>query len=391
MPALQSAIGRNITSLITSPALRTVARKRHALLRKLRGARAQVHYFHQPDDPYSHLAAMQLDALSKRYRIDLITHLVPAPDAAAAPDQERLRAWSARDAKRLAAHYGLAVPDFSQPFTSLHNGSASALEQGRTLRAKWGHYLGATFYFEGEWYWGIDRLHYLEQRLAEAGLGAPASPLMPVPQLQLVSAPQNAATTNPPVIHFYCSLRSPYTYLAATQVQRLAAHYGATLQIRFVLPMVMRGLPVPLAKRLYIIRDTKREAERLDMPFGSIVDPVGAPTERGLALLHKAIQMGRGIEMAQSFLRGVFAEGVDAGSDAGLLALAERAGLSRDDMRAALADESWRAVAEENRADMLARGLWGVPSFRVNDMPAVWGQDRIWMVEQDILQALRKN
>jgi 2-hydroxychromene-2-carboxylate isomerase len=127
------------------------------------------------------------------------------------------------------------------------------------------------------------------------------------------------------------------------------------------------------------------------MPFGSIVDPVGAPTERGLALLHKANQMGRGIEMAQSFLRGVFAEGVDAGSDKGLLALAERAGLSHDDMRAALADESWRAVAEENRADMLERGLWGVPSFRVNDLPAVWGQDRLWMVEQDILQVLRRN
>jgi 2-hydroxychromene-2-carboxylate isomerase len=101
--------------------------------------------------------------------------------------------------------------------------------------------------------------------------------------------------------------------------------------------------------------------------------------------------MGRGIEMAQSFLQGVFAEGVDAGSDKGLLVLAERAGLSQDDMRAALVDESWRAVAEENRADMLTRGLWGVPSFRVNDLPAVWGQDRLWMVEQDILQVLRKN
>jgi len=30
----------------------------------------------------------------------------------------------------------------------------------------------------------------------------------------------------------------------------------------------------------------------------------------------------------------------------------------------------------------------GVPSFRVNDLPGYWGQDRLWMVEQDLM-ALR--
>jgi 2-hydroxychromene-2-carboxylate isomerase len=46
-------------------------------------------------------------------------------------------------------------------------------------------------------------------------------------------------------------------------------------------------------------------------------------------------------------------------------------------------------VAEANRTDMLERGLWGVPSFRVNDGPAIWGQDRLWMVEQDLIAALQ--
>lgn len=408
MSAFQAAISRTLTRLVTSPALRAATRKRHALLRRVRGNTPQVHYFHQADDPYSHLAALQLEALAQRYRVEWVAHLVPPPDAAAAPDQDRLRAWSARDAQRLATHYGLEVPDFAQPFESLHTqgGTAlqaaitrdavaasdahGALERGRALRARWGHYLGATFYFEGEWYWGIDRLHYLEQRLTEAGLAQnPAlAPLMPAPRLQYVPVARAQGPEAAAVIHFYCSLRSPYTYLAISQVQQLARHYGADLQIRFVLPMVMRGLPVPLNKRLYITRDTKREAERLGVPFGCIVDPVGTPTERGLALLHKAIAQGRAVEMASSFLQGVFADGMDAGSDKGLLALARRAGLNPDEVAAALADPSWRAVAEANRADMLARGLWGVPSFRVNDMPAVWGQDRLWMVEQDLQQAL---
>jgi len=35
---------------------------------------------------------------------------------------------------------------------------------------------------------------------------------------------------------------------------------------------------------------------------------------------------------------------------------------------------------------VLGLGLWGVPSFRVGDT-AVWGQDRLWAVQQALLQA----
>jgi beta-galactosidase GanA len=63
---------------------------------------------------------------------------------------------------------------------------------------------------------------------------------------------------------------------------------------------------------------------------------------------------------------------------------AKRAGLTADLVKAALADEGWRKVAEDNRAEMFANGLWGVPSFRVDDGPAHWGQDRLWVIEQDL-------
>ena len=41
-----------------------------------------------------------------------------------------------------------------------------------------------------------------------------------------------------------------------------------------------------------------------------------------------------------------------------------------------------------NLVELLEMDLWGVPSFRVNDLPGYWGQDRLWMVEQDLM-ALR--
>jgi 2-hydroxychromene-2-carboxylate isomerase len=84
-------------------------------------------------------------------------------------------------------------------------------------------------------------------------------------------------------------------------------------------------------------------------------------------------------------MRGVWAEGIDAGSDRGLRLIAERAELSWTDVQKALQDETWRQIAEANRAEMLGLGLWGVPSFRVADT-AVWGQDRLWAIQEALLQ-----
>ena len=59
---------------------------------------------------------------------------------------------------------------------------------GNNLRSKLGHYSGAMFYYEGEWYWGVDRLYHLEARLKS--LGADKSPdqppLYPLTAIQLV-------------------------------------------------------------------------------------------------------------------------------------------------------------------------------------------------------------
>ena len=384
MSKLKAGIGRAVSQLLTSTRLQNGRRTLCALRRRLTGQKPTVHYFHQADDPYSALLAACLPAFKARYAVDVVTHVVPPPDAAAAPELTLLQGWATRDAARLVANLGIHI---AQPVTP-DTAPAQQLDQGAALRKKMGHYSGATLYFEGEWYWGTDRLHYLEERLTQARLrtAPPATAILyPPRELQLNALHKTAV--KPPVIHFYCSLRSPYTYLAAAQVRQLAKHYGAELQLRFVLPMVMRGLPVPWPKRLYILRDTKREADRLGIPFGKVVDPVGKPVEDGLALLHAAMVQGKGSALLESFLQSVFANGVDASSAFGLEGIGLRAGLASEQMAIALKDDSWRAVAEANRADLRARGLWGVPSFRVNDMPVLWGQDRVWMLEQDLIES----
>ena len=433
MSALKNIVIKHVVRILTHPATRQWQRTRAGVLRRIKGASAQVHYFHQADDPYSHLCVQLLERLGQRYDVDLLPHLVSPPEDSAAPDRERLGHWSLRDATLLAQAHGLEPPVASPDaaaVASAESSLAASLQAGRfvvdaaaiswrlwsaqpqpedpmrghapvdaqaaktagtVLRKQLGHYLGATFFYGGEWYWGIDRLHYLEQRLRDEGLcREPASALLVAARdIALPGAPALHTSPKPPAqLHYFCSFRSPYTYIALPRVRQLAEHYGAQLQIRFVLPMVMRGLPVPREKSMYIVADVAREAQRVGMRYGYLVDPVGKPVERGYAVLHQAMKAGAGLQLAQSFLQGVWADGIDAGTDSGLYAIAARAGLDKNFVDKALSDESWREAAAANRLELLDMDLWGVPSFRVNDLPGYWGQDRLWMVEQDLI-ALR--
>lgn len=422
-------IQRMLTSVLTSPGLRDVRRGAQRAVRRLKRADRVAHYFCQIDDPYGPAALHYLTRVADRYGLTIAFRLVPAPDAAAAPEAARLAAYSRRDAARVEQALGLGdgtLADAPPPDQIAHAqriaaaaiarddaatalaaitralfgdgdalgalaahygevGAQAALADGAADRARLGHYLGSVTAFEGEFYWGVDRLHYLEARLA-AEDESDEPPVCPV----LDPGPYPAAppvVAIPPRLDCYLSFRSPYSLVAAERIGALAAAYGATLNLKFVLPMVMRGLPVPAPKRLYITLDTKREAARHGIRFGTIHDPVGLGVERGLAVLHHVMPSGRGLDFAISFLRGAFADGIDMTGDAGLMKVAARAGVTPDQLRAGLADQSWRAVAEANRADMFALGLWGVPSFQVDDRPGWWGQDRLWMIEDDLRAA----
>jgi 2-hydroxychromene-2-carboxylate isomerase len=399
----------------------------------LRGA-GVIDYFHQADDPYSHLLAQLLPAFCARYGVEIRPWLVPPPDDAAAPERERLVAYARRDAARLAAGYGLAFPagavaadpealalaqraltralakdDFAaravEVGAALWSGNKAALSalapaspeearqasaDGEAERRRLGHYLGGMLNYDGMWFWGVDRLGHLEERLAAAGLdrspGAP--PLAPYRDFQL--GPVQASVRSP-VIEMWFSFRSPYSWVAFPRARQLARHYGAELRLRYILPMVMRGLPVPPIKSMYIVIDTKRQADRAGLPFGPISDPVGPGAERALAVLHHAVPLGLGEEFAELALKAAWAEGVALASDEGLYGIARRAGLTDAQTDAALADESWRPAAEANRQALFDAGLWGAPTYRVDGGAAHWGQDRLWVLEEDLIRRLERD
>tara|TARA_R110000868_G_scaffold101365_2_gene279131 strand:+ start:2076 stop:3347 length:1272 start_codon:yes stop_codon:yes gene_type:complete len=415
--ALVSRIAEHLTGEPRLLARRAKAERQRVAV----GAAHVVEYFHQADDPYSHLTAQVLSTFTERFDIELRIHLVGPPPDWAAPERGHLESYSRRDAQRFAKKAGLSFKDpGAQPAASDRQAAEVALAAaiadgtfaarapkigedfwsghavppadlnpsnltmaGDARRDALGHYLGATFHYGGEWYWGIDRLHYLEARLTE--LGARTSQTTDTPIFAQPVVPSSAASAAPRELHYYLSFRSPYTYIAAARTKALADAYGADLKLRFVLPMVMRGLPVPRMKSSYITTDTAREARRLGVRFGRIADPLGRPVERGYSLLPWARDQGRGFEYCHAFLENVWSRGVDAASDKGLKQIVEAAGLDWQAARDLVGNDDWRAEAEANRAEMMDLGIWGVPSFRVGDV-STWGQDRLWLIEDKLKQ-----
>ena len=192
-------------------------------------------------------------------------------------------------------------------------------------------------------------------------------------------------STAKPEVELFFSFRSPYSYLAGPRAFALPERYDVALVYRGVRPMAMRGQPLPIAKRLYILRDAKREADRLGLPFGKIHDPLGEGVWRCLTIAEHAAAAGRLREFVLAASRGIWGEGVDVTSDAALAEVCADAGLAWPDCRAAIANAEYRERVECNTARLAELGQWGVPVF-VFDGEAYWGQDRI----EDLEHALRE-
>ena len=402
--------------------------------RRANNQRHTVEYFHQVDDGYSHLAAQALAALAERYDIDLQCHLVDGPAGANAPEPELLINLSRYDASKIAPHYKLDFPEnldaptvtllklarsilanlSNQDFVAyaatvghaLWSGSEVALqelgkahgfssleeekakyENGNTRRDSLKHYSGAMFYYGGEWYWGIDRLYHLEQRLADLGADRlpDTSVIMPKQEVKAGQLRDNGSLT----LEVFASVRSPYTAMIFDRALELAKTTGVTLQVRPILPMVMRGVSATREKGIYIFSDAAREARASNVAFGQFYDPIGEPSRRCFSLYPWACTQGKGNELLSSFLSAAFAEGVNTNKEDGLRYVVEKAGLEWASAKQVVGQNGWQDTLEENRLAMYESGLWGAPSFRLLDrnnkvVLALWGQDRLWLIAKEI-------
>jgi 2-hydroxychromene-2-carboxylate isomerase len=432
---MKKAIMPYVLKVISSALLLSTKRKLHMLRRKVLNQEAILEVFIKADDPYSYLLIQALASIESRFSINLKFYVFNDIDPQMYPQLEMWQRYANYDAYHIAKLYGFQFPSSEKlpklnedaiktltcalvaieqddEFLSKADGiltdfwfnsvlpasgtfnrenSLSKLIINQTLLASKGHYLGGMIYFEGEWYWGIDRLDHLEQRLIETGFAHRKNEQV---QFNLTykdfcqpALDEYAKSKYNQTLKLYWSARSPYSYIGLERAVKLAEHYQIPLEIKPVLPMMMRNMYVPEKKKMYIFLDTKREANKLGIDYGFVADPLGVAVERCYALIEYARSENKLQVFLLSFARAVNAEGIRAETDSGLEKILTRCGLDWTVAKDKLANKSWHIEVQNNLDEMFELGCWGVPTMRYGDAH-FWGQDRFILLENAIKKSL---
>ena len=213
-------------------------------------------------------------------------------------------------------------------------------------------------------FWGQDRLLFVEHALT--GLGP--SGLSP--------------TESGKSIRFFHDFSSPFSYLASTQIEAVAARQGASVEW---CPILLGGLfrsigtpDVPMlemsaVKQAYIHSDMRAWAKWWGVPFSF---PSTFPI-RGVLPLRVAIA-----EPAATphIYRALWVEDRNIGDPEVLAAVLSSAGLDAEKLLKAATDPVIKGQLRSNTEEAQAAGACGVPTFLV-DGNLIWGQDRLDLLE----------
>ena len=198
---------------------------------------------------------------------------------------------------------------------------------------------------------------------------------------------------NPKTIEFFFDFGSPTTYLAHTQLPRIAAETGAQLVYR---PMLLGGVfkatgnasPVSVpAKGRWMFEDITRWAQRHGVPFAFNPHfPINT-----LTLMRGAV----GLQMRQPALFTAYVDAVfnamwaqprDMGQPAEVAAVLAPLGLTPEAFMALTAEPEVKAGLIAGTDEAVARGVFGAPTCFVGKT-MFFGQDRLDFVREALAAA----
>lgn len=187
-----------------------------------------------------------------------------------------------------------------------------------------------------------------------------------------------------PHIDYFFATMSPFTYLAGTRLEEIAAKHGATITYK---PMdigqvfMRTGGTMPKDRhptRLeYRDQEMRRQAKKVGLPMNlrPAHFPVnGAPAAYALIAAQNAGGGDLG-KLVHAYTSAVWAEDANLADDAVIRACLEKAGFDP-----ALADSgllSGAAAYEENTEEAVRRGVFGAPFYITETDERFWGQDRL--------------
>ncbi|OSQ53239.1 2-hydroxychromene-2-carboxylate isomerase [Marivita geojedonensis] len=185
-------------------------------------------------------------------------------------------------------------------------------------------------------------------------------------------------------IDYFFSTLSPFTYLAGTRMEEVAAKHGATITYKPVDVTTLFGRTggTPPKERHPSRQELRaqeltRQSKKLGMPLN--LQPAFWPTNAAPSsyAIIAAQNAGGGDlgALVHGFLRAVWAEDKDISQDDVVRAMLADAGFDPG-----LADSGLLTGAETYAANLeeaVTRGVFGAPFYITDDGQRFWGQDRI--------------
>ena len=217
---------------------------------------------------------------------------------------------------------------------------------------------------DGVLWWGQDRLNLVERAIS--GRRPPESPSL----------------SRGGSLRFFHDFSSPFSYLASTQIARIAARNGVEVEW---LPILLGGLfrsigtpDVPLltmsaAKQAYVRRDLSDWADWWGVPFSF---PTTFPVRTVLPLRISIAEPAA----TPHLYRALWAEDRDIGSPEVVTAVLTEAGLDAAALIRQASDPDVKAALRANTEAAETAGVCGVPTVEVGG-ELIWGQDRLEQVD----------
>lgn len=186
-----------------------------------------------------------------------------------------------------------------------------------------------------------------------------------------------------PQIDYFFSTLSPFTYLAGTRLEEVAARHGATVAYKpFDIGALFArtgGTPLPQrhdSRKEYRLQELRRLSAKLDLRLDPqpMFWPVNAAPSAYAIIAAAASGQGDVGALTHAVLRATWAEGRNIAEDEVIRDL-----LAAHGFDPGLADRGMLAAAETYAANLeeaVSRGVFGSPFYIVGN-ERFWGQDRL--------------
>jgi 2-hydroxychromene-2-carboxylate isomerase len=191
-----------------------------------------------------------------------------------------------------------------------------------------------------------------------------------------------------PVIDYYFTPVSPFTYLGHERFRDIAARHGASVRFRPVDLLAIFPLSggLPLPKRppqriAYRAAELRRWPAFLGLKLNP--EPRHFPVPDALAsqmIIAASRTDPEPWDLTQGLLRAVWAEDRDISDPMTVAAIADAAGLDGAALLAAAQQPQAAATRQDYTREAVDRNVFGAPTYVVDGEP-FWGQDRLELLD----------